>query len=91
MSQLRYPDENDELLYFTQRSVYKRGDPKKKNWGTTDHKVKVWVFKEEPETANVEYSCPYCDYKGTKQVKWVRPFSFECDNCGKKIRVPKLK
>ncbi len=88
---IRMPTEKDEFLYFTQRSVYARGDPRKENWGTTEHKVKVWVFKDEPTIANVEYSCPYCGYKGLKQQKWERPFVVTCDNCGKKIRVPKLK
>ncbi len=88
---IRQPTENDELAYFTQRSIYKRGDKRKQTWGSTEHYCKVWVFKDEPEIANVEYYCPYCEHKGLKQVKWVKPFSFTCDNCGKTIRVPKLK
>ena len=93
MTKVRYPDENDKLNYFTQRSLYIRGDKRKKNWGSTDHKIKVWVFKEEPDVANVEYQCPNCDHKGAKQMEWVRPLIFLCDNkdCGKKIKVPKLK
>ena len=91
MSKLRYPNENDKLQYFTQQSIYKRGDPKKKNWGSTDHKIKVWVFKEEPTVANVEYTCPYCEYKGSIQLEWVKPLIFNCENCGKKLKVPKLK
>ena len=85
------PSDDDEFAYFTQRSIYVRGDARKKNWGTTNHKVKVWVFKDEPEIANLEYKCPYCDHQGLMQVPWVKPLKFECQACGKKISVPKLK
>lgn len=91
MSKVREPKEKDEFLYFTQRSVYARGDKRRKTWGKTKHKAKVWVFKDEPEKANVKYFCPYCDNKDNKQVKWKKPFKFKCDKCGKTIRVPKLK
>lgn len=89
-NKVRMPEENDALEYFTQRSIYKRGDPRKKNWGTTKHKVKVWVFKDEPNTANVTYVCPYCDNEGRKQEPYKEPFKFKCDECDKTIRVPKL-
>lgn len=91
MGKIRLPEENDEFLYFTQRSIYRRGDERKKTYGTTKHKARVWVFKDEPETANIEYTCPYCDHKGSGQDKWVKPFKFSCEKCGKKIRIPKLK
>ena len=91
MNKIRQPTKNDKLNYFTQRSIYVRGDKRKKNWGSTEHKVKVWVFKDEPTIANVEYLCPYCNHKGAKQMPWEKPLIFNCDKCGKKIKVPKLK
>lgn len=90
-SKVRMPKDNDDFLYFTQRSVYARGDTRKKNWGETEHKVKLWVFKDEPKTANLDYSCPYCGGKGIKQSEWSQPFEFVCDKCKKIIKVPKLK
>ncbi len=89
--EIRYPTEKDELIYYTQRSVYRVGDPKREKWEPTKHYVKVWVFKDEPKVANVEYCCPYCDYKGLKQQEWKKPFVVICENCGKKIRVPELR
>jgi transcription elongation factor Elf1 len=85
------PKEDDNLVYFTQRFVYARGDNRKDNWGETEHKVKVWVFNDEPKTANVEYSCPYCGHNDAKQIKQEKPLIVICDKCGKKIKVPKLK
>ena len=91
MAKVREPGDNDDFLYFTQRSIYARGDKRSKNWGATEHKAKVWVFKDEPEIANVDYSCPYCKNKGSKQSPWKRPFSFTCDECERTIKVAKLK
>lgn len=91
MEKVREPEDNDKFLYFTQRSIYARGDYRKKTWGSTEHKVKVWVFKDEPEIANVEYSCPYCEKKGAKQTAWARPLSFTCDKCERTIKIAKLK
>ncbi|MFA5406836.1 MAG: hypothetical protein WC307_05785 [Candidatus Nanoarchaeia archaeon] len=91
MNNIRTPKDDDKLVYFTQRFVYVRGDNRKSNWGETEHKIKVWVFKDEPDKANVDYSCPYCGKNGLIQLPWVKPLIFNCDSCGKKIKVPKLK
>lgn len=47
-------------------------------------------------TANIEYTCPYCGNKGSKQEPFVRTkaarkLTFSCDKCGKTLEVPKLK
>ena len=89
MSKVRMPKDEDVFEYFTQRSLYKWGDKRKKNWGSTPHKAKVWVFKDEPEIANVEYSCPNCEFKGSKQTPYEVDYSFECDGCKKILKVPK--
>ncbi len=90
MGKVREPKDNDDFLYFTQRSVYAKGDDRKDNWGETEHRVKVWVFKDEPTKANVEYSCPYCGNKDSMQIDYVEPVEFPCGKCGKIIKVPKL-
>jgi|GEM_PF-2142200 len=90
MGKAKYPGDDDVISYMTQRSLYKHGDPRKKNWGKTEHFCKVWVFKDEPKTANVVYKCPNCDHDGEKQTPYEEPFAFECDGCGKTLKVPKL-
>lgn len=55
-----------------------------------DGKVRVLVVKGEKE-ANVEYICPYCGYYGFVQKLWKRPFSVNCENCKKLIRIQKMK
>ena len=90
MGQIKEPSEEDPISYMTQRSLYKHGDPRKKNWGSTPHKCTVWVLKSDPNTANVIYKCPNCDHEDQKQTPYSEPFAFECDGCGKTIKVPKL-
>ncbi len=80
---LREPKSIEELDYFTNRTFY---DENGKKVGY----VKVWVFKGE-KIANVKYKCPYCGFEGELQKEWKRPFRFRCQNCGKSIKVPRLK
>lgn len=89
-NKIRMPKDDEVFAYFTKRSVYARGDSRKDNWGSTEHFVKVWVFSDEPAIANVEYSCPNCGHKDSKQTPYDEPFSFSCDGCSKVIKVPKL-
>ena len=90
MGKVREPTENDSIIYFTQRSVYAKGDTRKDNWGETEHKAKVWIFKDAPTRTNYDYSCPYCGHKDSGQAENIEPFEFACDKCGKIIKVPKL-
>ena len=89
-NKIRNPKDDEVFAYFTKRSVYARGDSRKDNWGSTEHFVKVWVFSDEPNIANVEYSCPNCGHSEGRQFPYDEPFEFACDSCSKTIKVPKL-
>jgi len=86
MAITREPKEGDQVKYFTNRFLSKRGE---KGY-TPGAFAKIWVFEGE-SVANVKYKCPYCLKDGDIQQEWSRPFKFSCGNCGKVIKIPKLK
>ena len=53
-------------------------------------KVRVVVFKDEPNIAYVKYKCPKCGYESELKKEWKRPFYFNCEKCNHKISVPRL-
>ena len=53
-------------------------------------KIRILVLKGEPD-AYVEYICPKCGHYCYTKKTWKRPFSIKCENCGKLIRVPRMK
>ncbi len=53
-------------------------------------KIRVLVLKGESD-AWVEYICPKCGHYGYTKKTWKRPFSIKCENCGKLIRVQKMR
>ena len=67
-----------ECKYHTLRDLDNKG------------KVRVLVLKKD-SIAKVEYICPFCGHYGYLEKEWKRPFRFKCENCGRTIRVPKLK
>ncbi|RLI99624.1 MAG: hypothetical protein DRP06_03110 [Candidatus Aenigmatarchaeota archaeon] len=62
--------------YHTQRALEKTG------------KIRVLAIKG---TAHAEYICPYCGHHGYTTKTWKKPFSVNCEECGKLLRVQKLK
>lgn len=55
-----------------------------------DGEVRVLVW-EEDDPARTEYVCPDCGHHGYHEQEWKRPFWVECEECGNKFNVPKLK
>lgn len=70
-----------DFIYHTWRDV-------KNNENTG--KIRILVLKSDRK-ARTEYICPHCQHYGYKEKEWKRPFNIHCDNCGKLIKVPKLK
>ena len=68
--------------YHTQRSV-----KNSKNQPTG----KIRVLAMPDGIARVEYTCPECRHEAYTEVPWKRPFYVNCEKCGHKISVQKLK
>lgn len=68
--------------YHTWRDLEEDGEKK--------GEIRVLVLKDE-EKARVEYCCPECGKKFFTEEKWKRPFSVKCENCGNRIKVPRIK
>jgi len=51
----------------------------------------IRVLVLDDNMARVEYHCPECGKEFFEETEWKRPFSVKCKNCGKLIRVPKLR
>lgn len=72
-----------DVIYHTWR------DGKKRN-GEIGGKIRIIVLKKDG-IARVEYICPECGHYGYLETEWKRPFSFKCEECGFRIRVPRLR
>ncbi len=72
-----------DVIYHTWR------DGKNKK-GEISGKIRIIVMKSDG-IARVEYICPECGHYGYLETEWKRPFSFKCEKCGYRIRVPRLK
>lgn len=71
------------LLYHTVREVENSEGEKTGN-------IRVLAMKED-EIARTEYICPECQNHGYIEKEWKRPFSVKCENCGNRIKVPRIK
>jgi ssDNA-binding Zn-finger/Zn-ribbon topoisomerase 1 len=58
--------------------------------GKITGKIRIIKFKEESE-ANIEYTCPECNFTENKKEVWKKPFSIKCSKCGYLIKVPSLR
>ncbi len=72
-----------DCIYHTWR------DGKNKK-GEVAGKIRILVLKKDG-IARVEYICPECGYYDYFETEWKRPFSFKCEKCGFRIRVPRLR
>ncbi len=81
---LREPEDISEVKFFTRQVLTKRGS--KEPTGS----VFLWCYKNSNEMQG-KYTCPYCGHKGEVRGEFKVPFKFECEKCGKKIRVDKLR
>lgn len=53
-------------------------------------KVRILVIKGETK-ARVEYICPHCLNSSYMETEWFKPFTFDCQKCGKTVKILKLR
>lgn len=53
-------------------------------------KVRILVIKGETK-ARVEYICPHCLNSSYMEKEWFKPFAFDCEKCGKTVKILKLR
>jgi len=87
----------NKIANFIKDNKIKPSDCKYHTWrdgknkkGERSGKIRIIVLKKD-NIAKVEYICPECGYHGYLETEWKRPFSFKCEKCGYRIRVPRLK
>ncbi|NIO19237.1 MAG: hypothetical protein GTN76_00425 [Candidatus Aenigmarchaeota archaeon] len=49
------------------------------------------LVKVDSDTAETDYECPECGFKGHVDAEWRRPFAVKCSKCGFVMRLPRLK
>ena len=74
---MELPKSIDECDYFTKRTI-------------ENGYVYIWVLKGE-KIMNIKYKCPVCGYEGEIRKEFKRPIRFQCQKCGHKFLIPKLK
>ncbi len=90
-------NELSKIANFIKENGIKPSDCEYHTWrdgknkkGEISGKLRILVLKKD-HIARVEYICPECGYYGYLETEWKRPFSFKCEKCGYRIRVPRLK
>lgn len=77
------PKDQGKILYHTCRDVENDED---EETGI----IRVLTLKED-EVARTEYVCPECNHHAYLEKEWKRPFSVKCEECGNRIKVPRIK
>jgi len=72
-----------DCLYHTYRDA-------KNSRKETTGKIRVLVPKSDA-IARVEYVCPECGHYAFTEKEWKRPFSVNCEKCGFRITIPKMR
>ncbi len=80
----------EEKKITPRECVYHTNRPIKNKKGKYNGIIRVLVLKSD-NIARCEYICPECKKHDYKEVKWKRPFSINCSNCGFLIRVPRMR
>lgn len=72
-----------EVKYITTR-VLENSKGEKKG------KIRVIVYKDEPNIACVRYLCPECNHQEETTLPWKKPLIVKCSNCEYKMKIVNL-
>jgi len=72
-----------QYRYITKRTL--------QNKAGEDRGTILVTVKKDSDRAEGKYTCPECGAQGAVNQEFKRPFSVKCQNCGFRMRLPKMK